>query len=34
MTYELEMCLPLLTANLHCDAHGPFVRASNPGDVD
>jgi hypothetical protein len=34
MTYELEMCLPLLTANLHCDANGTFVHASNPGDAD
>lgn len=34
ITYELNMCLPLLTANLHCDANGTFVRASNPGDAD
>jgi hypothetical protein len=34
MMHELQMCLPVTLANMHCDANGNFVRCSNPGDAD
>lgn len=34
MTYQLEMKLPVLTANIELDADGRFVRQREPGDPD
>ena len=34
MLYSLQMSMPLITANLHFDQDGRFVRASQPGDSD
>ena len=34
LTYELQMTLPLLTANMHFDSNGQYVRSSQPGDAD
>ena len=34
LTYELQMSLPLLTANMYFDSKGQYVRSSQPGDAD
>lgn len=34
MLYTLQMSMPLITANLHIDEEGRFIRASQPGDSD
>ncbi len=34
MIKELQMVLPLLTANMHFDSNGQYVRSSQPGDAD
>lgn len=34
MLYTLQMSMPLITANLHFDQDGGFIRASQPGDSD
>lgn len=34
LTFEFQACMPLITANIHCDANGNFIRSSNPGDAD
>lgn len=34
MLYTLQMSMPLITANLHVDEDGRFIRASQPGDSD
>ena len=34
MFYSLQMSMPLITANLHFDEDGRFIRASQPGDSD
>lgn len=34
MLYTLQMNFPLITANLHTDSNGNFVRVSQPGDED
>lgn len=34
LTYSLQMCFPLIAANLRTDTSGNFVRAIQPGDSD
>ncbi len=34
MTYQLQMMMPLITANLKVDSQGQFVRSVQPGDAD
>ncbi|MCC6510535.1 MAG: hypothetical protein IT423_15645 [Pirellulaceae bacterium] len=34
LTYELQMMMPLVTANLKVDENGQFVRSVQPNDVD
>ncbi len=34
LTMVLQMMLPIVTANIHTDADGRYLRSSNPGDAD
>lgn len=34
MLYTLQMSMPMITANLHFDQDGRFIRAGQPGDSD